>query len=170
MTDTHTPKWKIVENPDTGTGANAISIYEENEDDPRRGYIADVYRGYVGSQDVDKDEQLAYANLIVRLANLYFAGTASAEQRAADVIAKGDISADPDYGLTENEIAACRMMNALMDENAELLEALETIMHMHDGNMPDALAGMNDVDYARQTIGSMHKEARAAVKKAKGDS
>ena len=63
--------------------------------------------------------------LITRLANLYFSGTARAEKRTDVIEAIGGIPADPDYGLTENEIAAARMMNALMDENAELLEALE---------------------------------------------
>ena len=45
----------------------------------------------------------------------------------------------------------------------QLREALETIRYMHDGNMPDALAGMSEVDYARRTISSMHREARAAL-------
>ena len=67
------------------------------------------------------------ARLFIRLWNLHFAGTAIAEKRTADVLANGDIPADPDYGLTENEIAAARMMNALMDENAELLKALEDV-------------------------------------------
>lgn len=41
-------------------------------------------------------------------------------------------------------------------------EALENISMMHDGNMPDALAGMSELDYARRTISSIHSEARRA--------
>ena len=80
------------------------------------------------------------ASLIARLANLYFAGTARAAKRTIDVLATGDMPADPDYGLTENEIAAGRMMNALMDENAKLLEALENIENDDEHMPPSAWA------------------------------
>lgn len=67
----------------------------------------------------------ANAKLIVRLANLYFAGTERSKKHEAEVLANGDMPADPDYGLTENEIAAAQMLNALMGENAKLLVCLE---------------------------------------------
>ena len=55
--------WEVVENPDSGGGdtviSNAASIYSDDET-----YVADVYRGYVGSEIVTHDQQLANARLI----------------------------------------------------------------------------------------------------------
>ena len=99
----------------------------------------------------------ANAHLIARLANLYFAGTARAEKRTADVLAKGDIPPNLDYGLTENEIAAASMMNALMDENAELLGALIAANGCLRPTMDEE-------------TNAAHERAEAAIAKAKGDS
>ncbi len=108
-------------------------------------------------------EQEANAFLIIRLANLYFAGTARAEKRTADVIAQGDMPADPDYGLTENEVAAARMMNALMDENAELLEALERIAQIERDKCENA-----DAEMLFMLLDNKVEIAIAAIAKAKG--
>lgn len=51
--------WKAVYNCDWEDGANATSIYSSDEV-----YVADVYRGYVGSEDLTEDEQKANARLI----------------------------------------------------------------------------------------------------------
>ena len=55
--------WEVVENPDSGGGdtaiSNAASIYSECKT-----YVADVYRGYVGSESVTHDQQIANARLI----------------------------------------------------------------------------------------------------------
>lgn len=55
--------WEVVENPDSGGGdtaiSNSASIYSDDET-----YVADVYRGYVGSEIVTHDQQLANARLI----------------------------------------------------------------------------------------------------------
>src|SRR5690625_3583968 len=54
--------WEVVENPDSGGGdtaiSNAASIYSECET-----YVADVYRGYVGSESVTAATQSANARL-----------------------------------------------------------------------------------------------------------
>ena len=99
------------------------------------------------------------ARLIVRLANLYFAGTARDEKHAAEVLARGDVPANLDYGLTENEIAAASMMNALMDENAELLEALENLTAFIEGEAPSL---------AEENCNVL--TALAVIRKSKGDS
>lgn len=51
--------WKAVYNRDSEDRVNATSIY--NEDGI---YVADVYRGYVGSEDLTEAEQKANARLI----------------------------------------------------------------------------------------------------------
>lgn len=60
----HTPgPWEVVENPDSGGRdtviGNAASIYSDDET-----YVADVYRGYVGSESVTHDQQISNARLI----------------------------------------------------------------------------------------------------------
>lgn len=50
--------WFIVENPDARDGSNAASIYGGDT------YVADVYCGYVGSENIGKEEQKANARLI----------------------------------------------------------------------------------------------------------
>lgn len=51
--------WKAVYNCDWEDGANATSIYSSDGV-----YVADVYRGYVGSEDLTEAEQKANARLI----------------------------------------------------------------------------------------------------------
>lgn len=55
--------WEVVENPDSGGGdtviSNAASIYSDDET-----YVADVYRGCVGSESVTHNQQIANARLI----------------------------------------------------------------------------------------------------------
>lgn len=62
--------WEVVENPDSGGGgtviSNAASIYSDDET-----YVADVYRGYVGSEIVTHDQQLANARLIAASPRMY---------------------------------------------------------------------------------------------------
>lgn len=51
----------VVNNPDcphSETGSNAASVYWGST------YVADVYRGYVGSESVSRNEQAANARLI----------------------------------------------------------------------------------------------------------
>ena len=62
--------WEVVENPDSGGGdtaiSNAASIYSECET-----YVADVYRGYVGSENVTAATQSANARLIAASPRMY---------------------------------------------------------------------------------------------------
>ena len=51
--------WQPVFNPDSEYGDNATSIYSEDGI-----YVADVYRGYVGSEGLTEVEQKANAHLI----------------------------------------------------------------------------------------------------------
>lgn len=51
--------WQAVYNRDSEDGVNATSIYSEDGI-----YVADVYRGYVGSEDLTEAEQKANARLI----------------------------------------------------------------------------------------------------------
>jgi hypothetical protein len=58
------------------------------------------------------------------------------------------------------------------DDNREALietltEALQAIASMHDGNPPLPLADMPEIDYARRTISTIHREARTAIAAAK---
>ncbi len=62
------------------------------------------------------------AKLIARLVSLYFAGKQQAAEREAAIVAAGNVPSDMDYGLTENEIAAGAMLNALAAERDELFE------------------------------------------------
>lgn len=49
-------------------------------------------------------------------------------------------------------------------EAERLRDALEQILCCHDGNQPDALNNMPDLEYARRTISTIHQIARAALK------
>src|SRR5690554_6333562 len=51
--------WQVVYNRDSEDGVNATSIYSEDGI-----YVADVYRGYVGNEDLTEVEQKANARLI----------------------------------------------------------------------------------------------------------
>lgn len=57
--------WSVVQNLDTSDGANAAAIYSG-----ARTYVADVYRGYVGSEAIGRDEQQANARLIAAAPDL----------------------------------------------------------------------------------------------------
>jgi len=54
----------VVQNPDSCNESNAASIYWGDT------YVADVYRNYVGSELVGKEEQLANARLIAAAPDL----------------------------------------------------------------------------------------------------
>lgn len=59
-------EWSVVENADLESGGNAASIYAG-----KRTYIADVYCGYVGSEDMPREEQRANARLIADAGTTY---------------------------------------------------------------------------------------------------
>ena len=133
-----------------------------------------------------KEENDANTALIIRLANLFFAGTTRAEDHTTGVLTRGDMPADPDYGLTENEIAAARMLNALSDQddkltaggdrlreamadeidrlkaiNTDLLKALELILPLAKGYAPKG-----QTDAAKRTCRSWIASAEDAIAKA----
>jgi len=58
----------------------------------------------------------------------------------------------------------------LVEQRAELLEALAAISQMRDGNPSDAMADMPPLDYARHIMAEMRREARTAIAKARGGS
>lgn len=95
--------------------------------DARRNLVCSLYpdfdHGYT-REDVEHN-----AKLIVRACNLVMAGKALTDARTAKVQARGEIAADADWGLSENEVAAARMMNALMVERDELLDQLRHVDH-----------------------------------------
>lgn len=163
MTDTkHTRGPWGYDGPSSGTKINDdggdFAIYVKR--DGKSHIIAETYRQ---TDAANFEPAEANAHLIVRLANLYFAGTARAEKRTSDVFARGDIPVDPDYGLTENEVAACRMLNALMDENTELLEALECLIDEVDQRFDEQLEQISPNGDTILTA------PQSAIAKAKGD-
>lgn len=105
---------------------------------------------------------LEQAELIVRLANLYFAGRKMAADHDATIEAEGDMPANRDYGLTEAEIAAGAMLNAVMAERDALLAALidaEKVMAKNIYPKPDA---------GPEHQWSVLERVRAAISKAEG--
>lgn len=68
------------------------------------------------------------AKLVTRLFNLYLAGKAMVRRQADAILARGDLPADADWGLTENEIAAAQMMNGLMEQNEALVKLLQELI------------------------------------------
>lgn len=122
----HTPgPWTIKKAIEPSDGGYDYAVLADGE------CIAEAFEV---TSETNRENAQDNAALIVRLANLYFSGTSISEQRTADVIEQGDLPADPGYGLTENEIAAAHMMNALMAENTEMLKALEHIKKLSPAN------------------------------------
>jgi len=101
-------------------------------DDYEQGCLAAFSGGYRSAEDVETFQhgmrtvfnllrnEFPPAELCRRMANLYFAGKQQAAEREAAIVAAGNVPSDMDYGLTENEIAAGAMLNALATERDEL--------------------------------------------------
>lgn len=85
----------VVNNPDcphSETGSNAASIYWGNT------YVADVYRGYVGSENVSRNEQAANARLIAAAPKLLEALQSIVQDYD---FCKGDIYGDRSFSYAE---------------------------------------------------------------------
>lgn len=133
--------------------------------DARHNLVASLYpdtgHGY------SREEVEANANLIVRVCNLVMAGKALTDAHSAKVVAEGNIPADPDWGLTENEIACARMLNALMAERDELLTAVTQCQKILAMLIDPANKGSGITNIAAWTFCvAAEEKARAAIAKA----
>lgn len=123
-----------------------------------RTIVSECYAGAICTVEVDNglrigeggndapplQEAKANARLIVRACNLVMAGKALQDAKRAKIEARGDLPPDLDWGLSETEQAAALMMNALAEENAELLAALQNVVadmrhHLRSNKIDHAL-------------------------------
>jgi len=95
---------------------------------------------------VSGGEARANATLIVRACNLVLAGRALQAAQQAKIAARGDLPPDLDWGLSEGEIAAALMMNALIEKNDKMLAALKLASTVI-GEIPSGVLGTQEPAY-----------------------
>ena len=95
------------------------------------------------------EENRANAALIIRACNLLSAGLALEGSQDAAIRARGGLPPDRSYGLTENEVSTCLMMNALLQENGRFRKALEDICKAAPTEEPEFVGGTGNEDDAR---------------------
>jgi hypothetical protein len=109
----------------------------------------------------DSTKNRFVARLIVRLANLYFAGQEAEVQQDKAIRARGDLPPDRGYGLSEGEQAASLMMNGLLAENDALLSLVQRFVALPSGAWHPERHAAEEAELVT--------EARAAIAKAEGE-